>query len=445
MPNILDRVYNTFFKSEQPTEQRAELSEQVSVNPIAGTLNFSTLDTYTQSKSMKLSACFRCVNVVSDGIAIMEFNNYIKKANGWKQKQYNTLYALLNIKPNEFMNAFTFKKQLVQNLLMSGNAYILIKRDSQDNIYELILLEPSTVQVILMNGDIFYNVISTSYFNLPLIKAGVYNKADIIHIMNFSLNNFVGISTLNYANLVLGTAYSAEMQANNYFSSNNILTGILKPSAGNNLTEKKAKAAKEAFLANLNSINTGGASLIVLDSGLDYQPIQTNPKQAMLNESRELSALQICQFFGVPPQKVFLDKRNVASTNEAQQIEFLNSTLLPLVEKIEAEFYSKLVLPIDYDTVEIKADVTNLLRLNASEQAAVFTSLYNIGAITSNEIRDKMDCDKPVKGGDRAFINQDMQPLDNILNDVKANMTPAPTSGATGQNNFNNTNTNQNG
>lgn len=408
-------IFNRKPKIAEPiVEQREELSQQFnSFNPIYGTLNFTSFNSYTQTKSLKLSAVFRCIDLISNDIAVMEINNFLIKGK-WKQKQKNTLYNLLNVQPNQYMSSFTFKKQMVVNMLMMGNAYILIRRDSNDEVNELVLLDPNTVQVLAINGEIKYNVISASYYNLPLVKPQVYDKSDIIHIMNFSLNNFVGVSTLVYGDLVMGTAYSSEVQANNYFTSNNILSGILRPTAGSHLTKLKADEAKAAFLANLNNgINTGSNSIIVLDSGLEYQSIQTSPKDSMLIENREFSALQICQLFGCPPNKIFLDKRNIASNNEAQQIEYLNSNLLPLIEKIEAEMFRKLVLPVDYDKVELKADVTNLLRLQASEQADVYVKLFGMGAITTNEIRLKNDADYPVVGGNDAYISTNLQKLSN--------------------------------
>jgi HK97 family phage portal protein len=446
MPTFLEKFFNTTPKEDKP-EERSILTNE-NFNNLYGILNIGGKDTYTNGRSLNIAVAFRCIDLISNSIAVLEFNNFSKKGN-WNQKQYNKLYELLNIAPNKFMSAFTFKKQMVQYVLANGNAYILIKRDSNtDEINQLILLDPNTVQVLAVNGEIVYNVVSTSYYNLPLVTPNVYNKYDIIHIKNYSLNGFVGISTLDFASMVLNTAFNSEVTANNFFKSNNILTGILKPSAGARLTEEKAKQAKDAFLKNLNSsINTNGASIIVLDSGLDYQSIQTNPKDSALIENRKFSGLQICEFFGVPPTKAFLDERINTRNNEQEQIEFLNSTLLPLIEKIESEIYYKVVLPVDYSTTDFKADVSNLLRLQATEQASVWTSLFNLGAIQTNEIREKLDMDNPVKGGNRSYVSQNIQPLDQNLNDIKAGATPTATpsmSGGTSQNNMN-TNTNKNG
>ena len=87
-----------------------------------------------------------------------------------------------------------------------------------------------------------------------------------------------------------------------------------------------------------------------------------------------------------------------------------------------------------------------MLRLQAVEQADVWTKLFGIGAIQTNEIREKLDMDNPVKGGNRSYIPQNVQPLDQNLNDIKAGVTAPAATGDTKtvipNNNFNANNTN---
>jgi HK97 family phage portal protein len=275
------------------------------------------------------------------------------------------------------------------------------------------LLDSDQVQVYLSDGNLKYKDQSTNQ---------TYDQSDIVHIQNYSLNGLIGVSTLTYASLSLSTSYASESHANNFFSGGGALAGLLRPIAGVNLTKDKATAAKRNFVNALNS-DLGGASnsIVVLDSGLEYQQITVSPKDAQLLESRQFNSLAISQFFGVPLSKLF-DKSNTSySSAEAEQIDFLNSTLLPLLEKIENEFYRKLFLPIDYSKTELRFEVSNLLRLDANTQADVYTKYFNLGVMTTNEIREKINSPYPVKGGNRAFVLQNAQPLDNILNDIKNN------------------------
>jgi HK97 family phage portal protein len=409
MSNLLTRILKKENKPQE-IEKRSVIDQWQ--NPILGTLNLLNSNSYAESKALKLSAVYRAVTIISESVAILPLDNYIYKDN-WKYKQYNQLYYLMNVAPNQLMSAFTFKKQLVQNVLLKGNAFVFIKRDQSFNPIRLDLLNSDNIKVLLNDNQ------TLTYKDQ--LTGQLYSSDEIIHIMNHSINGLLGISTLSFASLTLETAYNSEQHASNFFSGGGALAGILRPLAGVNLTKDKATSAKQSFVNALDNSLTNGKSnsIVVLDSGLEYQAISINPKDSQLLESRQFNFISIAQYFGVPLSKLF-DKTNSSyASSEAEQIDFLNSTLLPLLEKIEIEFYRKLFLKVDYDLTELKFDTSNLLRLDASTQASVFSQLFNVGAMTTNEIREKLNSNFPVKGGNRAFVQQNVQPIDNLLNDIK--------------------------
>lgn len=390
-------------KNKKETEQRFIDEYQ---NPILGTLNFHSLTSYTASKSLKLSAVYRCVNLISDSIASLPLNPYYFKDN-WKYIDYsNTLYNILNVQPNSNMSAYTFKKMIVTNMLLKGNTFILIDRTPANIIKSLTLLPSDNIAVFTENGEIKYKEISTKR---------VFDKSEIIHILNYSENGVVGISTLTYAADALSISYESEQHTKNWFSGGATLAGILRPIAGVNLTKDKAIKAKTDFV---NSLTTefGGKSnsIVVLDSGLEYQSISLNPRESQLLESRQFNVIDICRFFNVPPSLAFSETGKF-STAEQQQLDYLNNTLTPIIEKLESEFFRKLYLPSEFDTHEIKFDTENLLRLDAVTKADYFTKMYQIGAYTTNEIREKINAGYPVVGGNRAFNQVNLQPLDNLV------------------------------
>lgn len=394
-----------FTKKNKNIENRSLIDE--AVNPLLGTFSFNQSFNFANNKAMKLSAVYRAVNVISDSVAILPMDVYEYKDN-WKYKQYNNLYYLLNVQPNSFQSAYTLKKQLVQSILITGNAYINITRDNNGDVTQFTLLDSNKVKVIELNGDLKYQ-----YDNVI-----IYDKSDIIHILNYSLNGLVGLSTLQYAALSLGIAYSAEESAYNFFSSGSNMSGILRPVQGVNLKQGQAESTKEKFMNALNS-NLGGKpnSVIVLDSGLEYQQISVNPKDSQLLESRQFNFVTICQFFGVPPSKIFDFSKSNYNTVEASQIDFLNSTIQPLLEKIELEFYRKIFTRVEYDMTELKFDVSVLLRMDSTAQAEYYSKMFQVGAITPNEIREKINMGYPVTGGNRNFVQVNVQPLDNLISE----------------------------
>jgi HK97 family phage portal protein len=364
--------------------------------------------------AMKLSTVYRAVNLISDSVAILPIDIFQYKDN-WKFRQYNNLYYLLNVQPNAYMSAFTMKKLIIQYLLLQGNAYILIRRTGTE-ITELMLLDAAKMVVSISNGDVVYT------YN----GGTVIPKDDIIHILNYTSDGITGYSTISYASMCLTGAYAAEEHSNNFFSKGASLSGILRPLPGVTLNSDKAKKAKDSFMASLDSSLGGNSgSIVVLDSGLEYQPITVSPKDAQLLESRQFNIVQIAQYFGVSPTLLFdYTKGTSYSTVEQSNLAFLSQTLQPILEKIEGEMYRKLFTRIDYDFTDLRFDVTNLLRMDATTAASYYSQLFTMGALTVNEIREKINAGYPVVGGNEPMIAVQVQPLKRIIE--KPPVPPVP-------------------
>lgn len=412
--NIFQRAFNIHPK----TEQRSDDFQ----NPVLGTLNLGSYSSFKQSKALKLSTVYRCVNLISDSIASLPLYPYVYKdagAGAWKYlDEANTLFNLLNVQPNCWQGAFQFKKMMVVNMLLKGNTYIAIDRAVSGQVLSLVLLNSDYVQVTV-NGQIVTAVtdfsildkIEIKYTNLLTGKQ--YDKSQIIHIPNYSVDGLNGISTLSYAADALGVTSYTNEHSSNFFKGGANLAGILRPVAGGSLLKGQAAKAKSDFINQLSPV-VGGVSggIVCLDAGLDYQSITVNPKDSQMLENKAFNVLEICRFFGVPPSLAFSETAKY-STAEQQSLDFLNNGLLPVIEKIENEAYRKLYLPSEWSTTDLKFDVENLVRLDATTKATVLTQLVNIGVKTVNEGRDMYNAKFPVSGGNKAFISTNLQSLDS--------------------------------
>ena len=92
------------------------------------------------------------------------------------------------------------------------------------------------------------------------------------------------------------------------------------------------------------------------------------------------------------------------------QLAFLTDTLSPLLEKIELEFERKLYKPSEKNSIDVRFDTSVLLRADKASLASYYNTLFQIGAITTNEIRMNLDLPK-IDDGDNSFIQVNMQPL----------------------------------
>jgi hypothetical protein len=75
---------------------------------------------------------------------------------------------------------------------------------------------------------------------------------------------------------------------------------------------------------------------------------------------------------------------------------------------------------------ELKFDVENIFRMDAATRATYFSTLFRIGGYTTNEIREKVNAPYPVKGGNRAFIEVNLQPTDALIAEQVNVNTDAP-------------------
>ena len=129
--------------------------------------------------------------------------------------------------------------------------------------------------------------------------------------------------------------------------------------------------------------------------------------------------IDICRFFGVSPTKAFdYDKVNYNSL-EATQLAFLTDTLQPWLELIEEEFTRKLFKPSE-SNLSVNFDDSQLLRADKQALADYYYKLFQIGAISQNEVRRALNL-PPVADGDNTFIQINMSTTQNVANGLNNN------------------------
>lgn len=360
---------------------------------------------FRTNQSMKLSAVYRCVNCISDSIAQLPLEIFRIDAKGFKKKdRKNPLFTVLNAKPNNRMTRYTFMVLLIQSMLLKGNGFAYIKR--KDGKVDQLVFIPAEYVSIVPPRSIFEPI--------EYIITGIKQRipaSDMIHIVNQTIDGVVGVSTLEYARLTLGLAHDSEQHAANFFGSGCAVGGIL--TSKTRLTDEQAEAAKRSWNGAFNSSTGETNGVAVLSAEFSYQPVTINARDSQLLETRQFNVIEICRFFGVSPVKVFDYTKSSYSTVEATNIGYLTDTVSPLLEKIELEFETKL---FPGEPIDVRFDVSQLLRADKQSLAQYYSTMFQIGAISINEIRQQIDLPY-VKGGDTNFIQVNMQPLEKAIAD----------------------------
>lgn len=360
---------------------------------------------YTTSKAMLLSTVYRCVEVISDSVAQLPLEPYRIDAQGYKIKfTTHPTYRLLNAEPNSKMTRFTFIKTLIVSTLLKGNGFAFIERDEEGNAKALHYIPSELVTIIppkTLGDNIVYSVTGLS----NLIEA-----CNMIHILNFSYDGITGISTLSHAKHTLGLASDSEAHASGFFKGGANLAGIL--TVQSTLTTKQKEALKSSWQTAFSPQTGQPNGVAVLEGNMEFKPITVNPSDAQLLETRQFNVIDICRFFGVSPVKAFDLSKSSYSTVEATNLSFLTDTLSPLLEKIELEFERKLYKPSEKANIDVRFDTSRILRADKQSLANYYSTLFNIGVVSCNEIRKEIDL-PAVEGGNSHFVQVNLATLQN--------------------------------
>ena len=140
----------------------------------------------SRDSSLTFSAVFSCVRVISESIASLPIKVYKVEDDSDKINDVShPVYNLLARYPNSYMTPYTFLDTLMTNLLVEGNAYFYIERDSSARPVSLIPINPQDVKVIKHEGNIIYDV---KDFEIGIMKE------DMLHFFNLSFDGYKGVS-----------------------------------------------------------------------------------------------------------------------------------------------------------------------------------------------------------------------------------------------------------
>ena len=396
--NVIKRVWDAFKGAE---ERSISVSPTNSLGIPYGTVGTPVaINTATQ-----LSTVYRCVEVISDAIAsedwqVLEYT----KSEGWKDSPFSKVHYMLNREPDVRYSKHMLMKTLVSRVLLWGNGYIKIHRNGIGDPVSLELITADVRRFINDDGSSYYEIgpEGASKDDYPDVK-----DEDMIHVMNKTVNGLIGISVLRDAYNTLNLATYSEASAEGFFLSGANMSGIITVEGGK-LTKEMAQGVKDSWQAAFNNGDKGTGGIAVLGGGLTFTPVNVNPKDAQMLETRQFNVVEICRFFGVAPSKVF-DNNNLTYSNvESFQLGFISDTIAPLNSKIEGEFNRKLLRPSKRFTTYLNLDIKGLLNYNLDAKANYVSKMFQSGGFTVNEVRAEIG-NPTLKGGDDAYVQVNMK------------------------------------
>jgi len=345
-------------------------------------------------QSMKLSAVYRCVDVKSNDIAAMPWDILTYKGDlEWVKDDSHFSYSILNRQPNPSCSSYTFWKTFVSKIELEGNAYAKIFRSEFGDPVGMELCTGAVTMYVRGDLSVYY-VHKHPYTNMD----DVIDGEDMIHVLNFSYDGLLGVSTLNHAMNITSLAASSDGQAKGFFSSGANLSGII--SVPGKIDPTKAEALKTAWGSAFELSSTTGIAggVAVMEGGAEFKPVQVNPKDAQMLETRQFNVIDICRFFGVHPSKAFDTSSAAYASAESYQLGYITDTMTPLARKIDNEVNRKFYRPSQRKRIKAILRVREMRSADLDTLANYYTSMFQVGAYSPNDICREMNLPLDPKG-----------------------------------------------
>lgn len=296
------------------------------------------------NKAFRNSDVFAVVQRISSDIASCSFNG----------QQYQTL---LN-NPFKLMNPYAGWQSVFIQLLLNGNAYVVMHENKNHLVTQFEPIPSDNVQLTLTDDaeDIIYTVHYNDERNDEDIPSN--------RMLHFKLvtpgmdeNQYTGVSPL------ISLAPELGIQDNSKKLTLTSLIHAIAPtniySTPNALTEPGAREQiREAF----EKANTGdnAGRILVMDAGAELKTIDVTPNVSKLLDNATFSQTQIAKAFGIP------DSYLNGQGDQQSSIEMIRSlyqnALTMYIRPIESELTFKLGAPVHLDvTSAIDVDHQNEL------------------------------------------------------------------------------------
>ena len=354
---------------------------------------------------MSIATVFRCVKLLSESVANLPLQ-YLRRRDGiFTEVENNSLDYLLNVQPDYAVNAFDFWRQVVQELLLEGNAYIVPRFDGAE-LSRLVLCGRGTV-----SHDSFNDTYSISDSINGIF--GLFDESEVIHIKGLTgRDGKKGVSVLTHARLTMGIAATGDQETQNRFANGGNVRGIVSnDSSVRGFGEYQDQQLKNTA-TDLNERFSNGERIVNLPGQVDFKQISLSSTDMQFLESRKFTVIEICRFFSVPPTFVYADTSNNYKTVEQADVDFLSHTLNPLLRNIEIELRRKLIAPSLCHKYKFRFDRRELFACDLNGMMNYGTKLLQIGT-TVNEVR-RMNNLTPVDGGDTVMVSANLRGINEI-------------------------------
>lgn len=356
----------------------------------------------TERLALNLTAVQACVGLISDCMAMIPaaVESYDEATGRWTPVDNDPREYLLNVQPNEYMTPIVARKATQATTLLWGNAHGEIVRNGRGQGVELWPIPAGCIAPVYLrnngNPEIRYQgSIDGQRFDKP--------PSEVLHLRgSLTLDGFNGLSPIAEARQAVGLGIAVERFGAKLFAndlkSGGWISGVTDTGeALSNFREyvNAQGGLDHAHLVKLLGVNSKGENLT-------FTPGTIPPEDAQFLGTRDFTIAEFARMFRVPLELLAAQGKTSSWGSGIEQLflAFVQWTLRPWVTQWEQELSLKLLTSEELARgLRVRFQVKELLRGDSGARSAFYERMFNIGAMSVNEIRAE-EGRNPVDGGD---------------------------------------------
>ena len=247
-------------------------------------------NTIGKAEALNIPAVARCVNLISDTVAMIPIKLYKEEMVNGKRKTVeieDSRCDLFNLDTKDTLDGVQFKRALVRDYLLDGNAYAYINK--RRNLVKSLHYVDCDHVLINQNFDpIFkdYNI---------MVYGKTYKPYEFLKILRSTRNGARGIGIIEENQELLKAAYLTLKFEQSLVSTGGSKKGFIK--AEKKITKEAMDSLKRAWRElYCNTEN----NVIVLNDNLDFKEASSTSTEMQLNENKISLNNSILDIFNIP-------------------------------------------------------------------------------------------------------------------------------------------------
>ena len=315
---------------------------------------------------------------------------HIRRKDGNLEPSNSRLERMLQIRPNPYMDTYSFLYKVITQLYLKNNSFIFVAWNENGTLRELYPVNSASTELLENNGEIYVR------FNFMSGQQAVVPYNDVIHLRRFFYKNDMYGETSDAAlNPTLELIHTTNEGIQNAIKTSANLRGLLKYTTM--LKDEDIRKNKEIFVRDYMSVSNNGG-IAALDSKAEYQELKNEPKMV---DEKQMSLIEnkVYKYFGVNEQIV------MSKYSEDDWNSFYESILEPLALQMSLEFTQKLFTETERNHGnEIIFEANRLQYASNQTKISVIETLMDRGLMSMNEAREVFNL-APIEDGEKRIVS----------------------------------------